>query len=141
MHNHHPQTSPCHSRSSSYYRVNANENDADKYDQRQNGTVDHHSHDVHLDMDISNSGRNDDPLQQSLLRVASTAHQEQVPPGSTWEAPPRLHCGLQYLLDLWMIIFPYVRRMGNLLFGITILTMLFVGKRKEKAPNLNRCLV
>lgn len=132
MHNHHPQTSPCHSRSSSYYRVNANENDADKYDQRQNGTVDHHSHDVHLD--IGNSGRNDDPLQQSLLRVASTAHQEQVPPGSTWEAPPRLHCGLQYLMDLWMIIFPYVRRMGNLLFGITILTMLFVGKRKEKAP-------
>jgi len=77
----------------------------------------------------------EDPLQQSLLLAPSdddvATSQAQDPSrryslGGIWESPPRLHCVMKYALDFWYMVFPHIRRFGNLLFGTTILTMLIV---------------
>lgn len=64
-------------------------------------------------------------LQQSLLLGGDEAPPQQRPQGM-WHSPPQLHCLLETFLESWNFIFPYIRRMGNFLFAITLLTMLIV---------------
>ncbi|CAB9522309.1 Transmembrane protein 184C [Seminavis robusta] len=62
----------------------------------------------------------DDSMQQSLLFGAPGGD------GEEQQSPPQLHCLLAAALESWNLLFPHIRRMGNFLFGITLLTMLFV---------------
>lgn len=94
----------------------------------------------HDDMHHPTSGSNheqgnqDEGLQQPLMLdehpslsapQAQQQHDTQFPRMS-WQSPPQLHCLLESFLESWNFIFPYIRRMGNFLFAITLLTMLFV---------------
>ena len=64
----------------------------------------------------------DDNLQQSLLLEEQPHYQ------AATNAPPRhqLYCLVETFLGSWNFIFPYIRGMGNFLYGITIFTMLIV---------------
>lgn len=86
----------------------------------------------HSHLASEHSAAEQDTLQQSLLLAGEEpSSSPPISPTSqqtnfTWHSPPQLHCLLESFMGTWNFIFPYIRRMGNFLFAITLLTMLIV---------------